>query len=447
MRTPNTTIVLLNASILVAAWLSSNLSLAQTPEQEFAAALADRDEGRIESAIDRLDSIVASNPEYVSAHVLLATLEATLNRWESAESHIDAAISLAPGDPDVLVAKARISSWRGSYSEADALVDDVLEKFPAYLDALILKARIAYYLDKLDDADEALRRAMRLEPENLEVLIAVGDVRAAQGRIEEAMRSYRLAAGLYPNSQEAAERAVREFERRRFWNAGATLSRSTIDRIPLEDWKSLSAFLSKQLNEKNNLSFQLEHADRYSLYDTQLLAVLNRRFTSEITGYLSLGATPNDDFLPGRTAAAGGDVRWRAGGRRLSSSLIGFDMSRREYFSTSVSGFNLSLRQKFFDDRLQFTYTSINSRESGRNTESGWLARIDLDASAGYRIYAGYADAPESERGVVTNTVSAFAGFGLDLTEALSVRVDYARHDRAESYLRRDFAVGFNFRF
>lgn len=440
-------VALLRSSALASVVLAAHPSLAQTAEEDYAAAVGERGEGQIESAIAHLESALEKNPEHVAARTLLAVTEAAIGDWASAEKHIEIAVSLAPGDPDILLAQARISSWQGAYAEADSLVDQVLDDYPDYLDAWILKGRIAYYLDELSDADAALQRARRLEPDNLEVLIAIGDIQAAQGRIDEAQATYRTAYRLYPDSEEAAERAERVFEKPASWRSGASLSHSSIERIPLEDWWSLSAFVSKDLNDSNSLAVNLEYAHRYSLYDVQLAAVLNHRFSPKSFGYLSIGGTPKDDFLPAISRSAGGNIRWRDGGRRIGPSILEFDINYREYLFNSVSGLNLSLRQLFFDERLQLTYRSINSRASDSSTDKGWLARVDITASDRYRLYLAYADAPESERGIVTSTVSSFAGLIVHFTEALDFRVDYARHDRTNSYLRKDLAAGFSVRF
>lgn len=427
--------------------VSMQICFAQTASQDYGAAVAARDNGQIESAITYLDSAISKKPSHVPALILLATLKASLKHWGSADKHIEAAIILAPGDTDVLIAQARILSWKTSYTKATYIVSNVLARHPDHLEAWLLKGRIAYYQSQFSTAREAFQTAEKIAPGNLEVLIAIGDIEAAQGHFEEAKASYQKAYGLFPNSLEAAERFRRVFAEKKTWKAGVSVSRSNLERVPLDNWLSVVTHLGKELNEKNNLGVSVEYARRFSLDDVQITTTLDHKFADHISAYVTLAGTPNDEFLPARSAATGANIRWRQSDGKLGSSHLGVDISYRKYIFTNVKGIDLQLKQYFLQNRTTLTVKSIYSKVSGNNDTRGWMGRIDIMPSDRYQIYTGYADAPESDRGIVTSTISSFSGVIFHLTRELDFRIDYARHDRNDSYLRKEFVLGFSLRF
>lgn len=420
---------------------------AQTASQDYDAAIAARGNGQIELAITYLESAILKNPDYVSALTLLATLEASLKRWQLAEQHIQAAIFFSPDDPDLLLTRARILSWKPDYAEAESIVDRVLANHPDYLDAWMLKGRIAYYQNQFSSAELAFAKARKIAPQNLELLLAMGDVQAAQGDFDAARATYQNAYRLFPNSAEALERSRRDFAENKPWQASVSVSHSKLERIPLNDWLSVVTSLNRTLDENNKLGVSIEYARRFSLNDVQLSTTLNHKIASHLSGYLTLGMTPDDEFLPAWSASAGTDMRWRQGEGKIGNSHVGVDIGYRKYISNKVALFDLWLQQYFFSDQLVFTLKSINSSVSGGNNTNGWLGRVDIAPSDRYHLYAGYADAPESDRGAVTSTKSAFMGVIFHSSNTLDLRIDYARHDRENSYLRKEYVIGLSSKF
>ncbi len=105
------------------------------------------------------------------------------------------------------------------------------------------------------------------------------------------------------------------------------------------------------------------------------------------------------------------------------------------------------MQQYFFDGRFWLTAKRIFSDDERGKDLKGWSLRADMRPFERLGLYAGYADAPESSEGRTQEARSRFGGIIFDLTEDLSLRLDYLREDRLNSYVREQVGLGFGLRF
>jgi hypothetical protein len=78
---------------------------------------------------------------------------------------------------------------------------------------------------------------------------------------------------------------------------------------------------------------------------------------------------------------------------------------------------------------------------------SGWSIAGGFAPFDRVRLRASYADAPESESGVVADTKSWSAGAVYDVTPAVAVRFGFLRENRARAYIRKEYTGGLTLRF
>ena len=434
--------------LLLISHLIAQPALSQTAvESRYDEALNARNQGDHQEAIRLLESAIRDQQNPIPSLMLLASIEAAQENWTRALSLADKAIRLSPNNADALTLKARILGWQGKYYRAERQIARVFQLQPDYLDAWILKARIAWYQEDAAGADTALQTARELAPDNHEVLIFSGDVRRALGDTRGASAFYEKALRLYPDSKEAAAALKEKVLEDRRWHLSLVSARSELSRLPMDDWTSHVIEFGSQIRNTGSWIISLEQAERFTLEDEQLQASIYQRMNDRLSAYLMLGSTREDDFLPARSARTG--FTFSTCAQAPCSLLTGSSLDYRQYLDSEVLTLDIWLRQQWFDNRFEFEIKSIHSKASGSANDStnGWSAKLTASLSDQFRFYAGYADAPESDRGIVTDTKSLFGGIQINPGGRTSFRLDYSRYDREGSYLRKELSAGLTLRF
>ena len=188
-------------------------------------------------------------------------------------------------------------------------------------------------------------------------------------------------------------------------------------------------------------------ARRFTKNDTEFRAGVSRRFSDAFSGNIEFALTPDDDFLAKWTLRGGISLRVLENGRAIGPTLISLDFSHRKFEPGGVTGLDPGITQYLMAGKLWVQARFINSFDPDDNHLTGWLLRGDWQALKNLRFFAGTAEAPESDRGIITDTRSYFGGFLWRLSDHIQLRADYARDDRENSYLRKSFTLGFDISF
>ena len=364
------------------------ISLSQRIEakQLYDQARALRNNGQALEAQRLLENSLIINPLLASSHSLLAEILAANGQFDKASDHIEIALKFSPNDPDIMMAQARILSWQEKNAAALLVMNDVVADFPDYKDA--------------EDFHNKLRD------------------------INETIDAVRMA-----------------------WRADLSFSKSTFSRVSLTPWKQTTVALSRKLNDENSISFTLDAAERFSLHDVSMVARINHSFSASKGVYASLLHTIGAEFLPKWTVAGGGYFKIYEGNGLLGPTITGVDVKYSSYGLVKVKGVDVWLSQYLFSGQGWLTFRSINSFVNDGKNPKGYSIRGDLIVHDRARIYAGFADAPESDRGIVTTTTSYFGGMVITINPNLSFNAGYAHHDREGSYIRKEVGVGLTYKF
>lgn len=350
-------------------------------QQLYDQALEMRNAGDASSAQTTLEQVIILNPKLAEAHSLLAVILAAKGEYETANLHIKRAIGLSANDPDIKMAKARILSWQGKTTEAKEIVTIVVAEFPEYSDAQDFLTRL---------------ETIETSQENLNIP----------------------------------------------WQVGVSFSRSTFSKVPLTPWKQTTFSLYNQINEHNSAVFTLDMAERFSLHDVSVSLGINHNFENKSGLHFSLLSTIGAEFLPKWAMKTGGFLKLNEGNGFFGPTIVGVDGKYSSYGLVKVKGVDLWLSQYILAGKVWVTIRSINSFVNDGANPKGYSIRFDGYLKEGMRFFAGYADAPESDRGIVTTTKSYFTGFNFAIKDNLDFNVSYAHHDRENSYVRKEITVG-----
>ena len=332
-------------------------------------AIAARDAGDDPGAIALLEAEVRARPGDATALRLLGTTYAFAGRFDAAIATLRQARAVAPADRDIALALARVYLWAGRVDDASVTVAEIEAADPANVELPSLRASIV-----------AARRD-RLTP---------------GGRTTISV------------SQTVADVA---FDR----GGGAT-------------WSESSIALALPASSRTTLTGSVERESRQDVVDTRISLRADVRLGPSSSGYLSVAATPNEDFRERWSVRAGGETG-------LSPNVSGtLDLRYLDYAGTAVVGLEPGVRLHASDERWSLAIKSIQLWNDGHR--SGWSARSDVDAGRGFRFFVGGATYPDTEAGITRRTRSAFAGVIIDVGENITLRATYEHDRRAQSYKR-----------
>jgi YaiO family outer membrane protein len=414
-------------------------------------ALVLRHQGDFAGAIAKLETASRRAPDDVEVLLLLGTLYGFAERFDDAERVLGHARALAPGDNDVLLAVARIESYRKNFKGAERDVATVLEREPGNLDARALAGRLAYYQGALDPAEANFRAVLAANPDDLEGLLGLGDVLAARGDQAGAQQVYDHGHALYPDSQDVLTRLARlaRGEAQPLpWRLDSLLSVSEFARRPVEPWYESFNQLTYNLDPATAVHGRVDVSLRFDNFDTYYETGVDHRFNPDLAGYLYAGATPHASFRERWTVLSGGSLRVAKGGDTVGGTVLLLDVKDSLYRTGFVYSANPGLQQYFLSGRLWLTARDINTWAApGMQYLSGYLLRLDAQVTDSLLLYAGWADAPETDLNVTAEVRSTFTGLAWAQSRRLTWHLDYVHDDRQDSYIRHAVIFGPSLKF
>ncbi|MDH3673680.1 MAG: YaiO family outer membrane beta-barrel protein, partial [Gammaproteobacteria bacterium] len=285
------------------------------------------------------------------------------------------------------------------------------------------------------------------QPENLEAVLGLGDVKAAQGDYDRAEANYRRAATIDPTSAEVAERLSRERPRTFSWRLDTNGSYSRFSRESRPSWRESFNQISYQVSPNTVVHGRWEISERFDRLDNYFQAGVDHRLSDRVSGYIYLGFTPSANFRERRAASGGGAVRLGSGQDRFGPTVFTIDTRQATYGTGDVTTIIPGLQQYLLAGRLWLSAKWINTLDEIDRHRKGWSARVDGQVVWRVILYAGLADAPETQANLTLDTRSYFGGIVVQLTPRLSARLDYLHEDRQDSFIRESVNMGISFNF
>ena len=326
--------------------------------------------------------------------------------------------------------------------------------------------------------EEALRRlarAVETEPENADIHLQIGLALLAMGRLDEAEAAFRRTLDLAPDYADArlglarvAHRrgdraaALAELDRVGPGHAEADLLHRQIEaasaarpwqwRIDLDgsysrvdqqaDWQSATLVVQYQAGADTIVAATADTTRRFDQTDIYGEVRVDHRFAPGGNVYVLIGGTPAADYRPKWQLGAGAAVRLHGGPYATVARL---DVRQANYPTGDVQTVTPGVEQ-YLGGNAWVTGQWINVWDRFTHS-SGWLVRGDVMATERLRLFAGAADAPDLDQGVVVDTFSLFGGLSIDVGDRLTLRLSLA-HDDPEGPADRDtVALGMGYRF
>lgn len=364
-------------------------------------------------------------------------------RFVEAETLYRDALALSPGNADVLVALGQVAGFQQKFNEAEGFFRAALERAPDYLDASLGLARLALQRGDLAGAKERFEAVLEREPDNIEALVGLGDTYRAGGDDAAARIRYDTALTLEPGSADIQQRLDQPMPRKWRVDIGTEVSALTGGRLP---WTDSSIGLSYALQPATTIGGRLRVGTRYGETDTQIEVRVDHAFSEGFSAYGIVAATPDADFLA--RFSFGGGASWRAHmpGGPLGPLLFTLDGRHDVFHDTSVTTISPAVQYFFLDERLGLQVRWIHSVDADGISANGFAVRAELAATDKLRLLAGYSDAPEISDGSQIATQTVFAGISYDLSDAVTLRANYA-HEHRDAFESDTVGLGLAVRF
>lgn len=329
----------------------------------------------------------------------------------------------------------------GRLAEALALFDKLSRERPQDADVWLNLGLTNLALHRYEEADRAFETALRLAPTYRDARI--GYARSALFRGRPALARDRLAS-LSDDREVAALRtqiATAAEDRPAAWRLDVAHARSELS-DGLRHWTATTVAVGRRSGD-TSLSASAERTTRFGRTDVYVEALGARTFASGADAWLAVGGAPDADYRP-KTSVRGGGSK-AVGAPRDWTVRLGADASWARYAVGEVESLQPNLTAAW-KDRFTLSgrvFLTLDERDDFRR---GYAVRGEWRATETLRLYAGWADAPESSEGRTVTVRAASAGAAIDLTPRLTIQASFA-HEMRDAYDRDELALALTTRF
>lgn len=171
------------------------------------------------------------------------------------------------------------------------------------------------------------------------------------------------------------------------------------------------------------------------------------RFTNRSGAYLEASFAADADFLPVWGIATGIDFQAWRGAKLFDAGVVTIDARARHYDVGTVYSFDAGWQQYALDGKIWVWGKILNTFDPSGKHVVGWSLTGYAQVTDKLGLRVSGAIAPESDRGVVTDTSSIAVGLNYALTDQLTFNVGGSRDSRDNSYVRHTIRSGLSLKF
>jgi tetratricopeptide (TPR) repeat protein len=151
-----------------------------------------------------LEEIYQTNPEFIEAHILQASVYAAQNKPEKEILDVlNGAIALDPNRTESYISLARFFMKQNKAAEAEAALQKGIAVNPSRALAFVEYGRFLFFANRAADAETQYRKATEVEPNNYEARAAIAEFFVAQKQFDKAETAYKDLVRIQENSPES----------------------------------------------------------------------------------------------------------------------------------------------------------------------------------------------------------------------------------------------------
>ncbi len=380
------------------------------PTQAVKSAIDLRRAGKLEESEAELRKLLPAQNNNPEVLFNLGLAVAFQDRFKEAAGMLDRAQSFAPNDNDIRLARARVRYWDRDF-EAAAKIIAPLSSAPAPdADELLLAAQIEMARGNLQPARALVRRHLAAAPRSAEGHIVSGDIEQEAGNRNTARTAYEQARTLGATDQVIGNRLDKTIDGPRV-TVSITEAYSTFSRQKRKDWHEQNVSAAFRATETLTLTASVDTAQRFGLFDVSVFGGIIGRPSPGASGYLSLGATPDADFLPEHSVLTGGEIRMFRSETSGAATWLTVDGRYAKYSSGNVESIKSGLRQ-YLADLFYLSGQHIAAWDENGDYHNGWAAGAGLEDWHGFSASTGVSNTIEASNNVTATSRSYFLSLG-----------------------------------
>lgn len=270
--------------------------------------------------------------------------------------------------------------------------------------------------------------------------LALGNLRAARAGFEEVLRR----APDYGDAREGLALVAARGDTSGEARAGQFLLEGALSDLsgPAAGWSEVAADLTLPASSSTTLGARAAHYGRFGLDDVELVGRVGWRAADGVWLRAHAGLTPEADFRPELSIGGGMDLRLTTG----NATVLTFDAEYQRFPLQEVVSINPGIVQYLADGQAWITLRGIGTIADGGPLQAGALARGDYAPKDGWRLFAGVANGPDTDLGVVTRVTSLFGGIEAPLGSRFGIVGSIARDWREAGADRTEFRLGLKVR-
>lgn len=295
-----------------------------------------------------------------------------------------------------------------------------------------------------DEAERLLQAWLAEHPGDVDAELQLAYAELALGRLDAAERGFRAVLAAAPNYKDASDGLAIVSSRR---NAAGSEEQA---QLILEggwsalsggaaDWQEADARLVLPTGHATTLEAGADYYRRFGVDDVELSGTVTHRAGKDLWLRVTGGATPSADFRPRWSAGAGFDWRFHGG---PTGTVLSFDGRYDDFPAQRVTTLMPALLQYFDGGRAWITARGYGVIPAGGKMQVGWSLRGDFEPKQRYQFFAGVADGPDTEIGVVTQVTSLFGGLELPLGKRFGLTASLAHEWRDLGFDRTEARLG-----
>jgi len=338
--------------------------------------------------------------------------------YSQAEAVLQEQDAISPGNPEILAARATILLWQSNFDQSKPIIDALVDAHPENADYQLLRANWHAYQGHLDLAEADYAAIVALHPEYAEAQTGLETMRA---------RRESASSGL--------------------WRLDTGYGIGTFQGSEQPNWHHAFVQVTRQFNAAQ--TFLHARVERFNQFDTtnmQFEIGAAHKFADALYGDLAVAGSPEADYKSRFRLRIG--LNGRIANEAQTYFPLWLPVSYQDDWYTTVetrsfaAGPLLALAENW-----NISAKMLYSYQIGGKSTKGWSTQLDGRLTPDLGFVAGYAYAPDLDQASVIPSDTNFGALIYDVSERLSIRLDYARQSMANSYTRNSIDVGLSHKF
>jgi YaiO family outer membrane protein len=304
-----------------------------------------------------------------------------------------------------------------------------------------VKARLS---GRPEEAERLLRGWLATHPEDVDARVQLAYAELALGRLEDAEADFNAVLAKAPQYKDASDGLALVAAQRRSHESPArptlALEGAWSDlNHGARDWYEASARLTAPIDPAASVDASGSYYRRFGVDDVELAGAVTARQDRDLWLRAQASVTPSADFRP--RWGIGGGFDWRLAGGP-SATVVTADVRYEDFPAQHVTTLSPGVMQYFAGGRAWLTVRGFGVFPEGRALRLGWMLRGDYQPRERYRLFAGVADGPDTDLGVVTNVTSLFGGVEFPIAGRISLTTSLAHEWRNVGSDRTELRAG-----